>query len=145
MQEQHSCGVPNLFSLSSAMPPVQSCRRLLLCPDSVHEPDWGFFIRGFYSHMNMVNARKGLIIFMKGDVIMARRLGRNQQEGMRQLVANGDGNMRRMIGQAQRAADAAGTSVIREMQRLAASGNAVAQTAIATLRSGGASVGDSTG
>lgn len=70
---------------------------------------------------------------------MPRAIGRRQQEALRQIVQNGP-NLRSTVATAQRNANATGNNVVRELQNLAARGNANAQTAISLMRQGGASV-----
>lgn len=76
---------------------------------------------------------------------MPRALGRRQQEGLRQIVANGGANLRNVIATAQRNSRATGNNVVRELQTLAARGNSSARTVVTALGGGGASTGGSGG
>lgn len=76
---------------------------------------------------------------------MAAGVGRNQKAALRQIVANGGSNLRRIISQAQRNSRATGNSVVRELNSLSARGNSSAKTVLSLMKRGGASTGGNGG
>ena len=71
---------------------------------------------------------------------MPRAIGKRQQEALRQIVRNGP-ELRPVIATAQRNSRATGNNPVRELQNLAARGNANAQTVLSLMKNGGASTG----